>query len=66
MPVVAKPVRPSRLKEGSEIWGVPSKRDISTEDVAKKAYELFLARGGEHGKDQEDWILAENLLKSRN
>jgi hypothetical protein len=27
-------------------------------DVAARAYELFLARGGEHGHDREDWQAA--------
>ncbi len=28
-------------------------------DVAARAYERFLARGGEHGHDVEDWLAAE-------
>ncbi|HEY0252318.1 MAG TPA: DUF2934 domain-containing protein [Kofleriaceae bacterium] len=32
--------------------------------VAAKAYELFLARGGEHGHDVEDWLAAEAQLRS--
>lgn len=31
-------------------------------DVAKRSYELFLARGGEHGHDVEDWLQAETEL----
>jgi Protein of unknown function (DUF2934) len=27
--------------------------------IALRAYELFVERGGEHGKDVEDWIKAE-------
>ncbi len=27
--------------------------------VARRAYELFLSRGGEHGHDKEDWYRAE-------
>ena len=34
------------------------------EDVARRAYELFLARGGEHGRDMDDWLEAERLLTS--
>jgi Protein of unknown function (DUF2934) len=34
--------------------------DTSNYDaVARRAYELFLSRGGEHGHDQEDWYRAE-------
>jgi hypothetical protein len=30
--------------------------------VARRAYERFQARGGEHGRDQEDWFAAEQEL----
>jgi hypothetical protein len=32
--------------------------DLS-EHVSRRAYDLFLARGGEHGRDLEDWTQAE-------
>jgi Protein of unknown function (DUF2934) len=34
----------------------------SHEDVARKAYELFLARGAAHGLALEDWLEAERQL----
>ena len=34
-------------------------RDVTTEDIAAKAYELYRARDGEHGHDVEDWLAAE-------
>ena len=30
--------------------------------IARRAYELFLQRGGEHGRDREDWLTAEREL----
>jgi hypothetical protein len=30
--------------------------------IEKRAYELFHARGCEHGKDLEDWLIAEQEL----
>ena len=30
--------------------------------IAKRAYELFLQRGGVHGRDWEDWLTAEREL----
>jgi hypothetical protein len=33
-------------------------RTISREEPEKKAYELYLQRGAEHGHDEEDWLLA--------
>lgn len=35
---------------------------IPIEEIAKRAYELFMARGGEHGNDIDDWLLAESEL----
>ena len=36
---------------------------VYEEDVADRAYALFLARGQQHGRDQEDWFEAERQLK---
>jgi hypothetical protein len=36
----------------------------SHEEIAKRSYELFLERGGEHGHDADDWARAEAELKS--
>jgi hypothetical protein len=33
------------------------------EQIARRAYELFAARGGEHGHDVEDWLQAERELR---
>jgi hypothetical protein len=30
--------------------------------VAKKAYELFEQRGGDHGHDVDDWLKAERMV----
>ena len=43
-------------------------KDICSKDefyqmVAEKAYELFVARGCEHGHDVEDWAKAEKIVK---
>ena len=36
---------------------------IPTEhDIARRAYELFLQRGGGHGRDWDDWLCAEREL----
>ena len=38
------------------------RREPSGEEIARRAHELYLQRGGEHGKDVEDWIRAEKEL----
>jgi Protein of unknown function (DUF2934) len=35
------------------------------EEVRKRAYELFVARGCAHGADVADWLAAEHELKDR-
>jgi hypothetical protein len=41
-----------------------SRRAIGTDaDIACRAYDLYLARGGGHGHDVEDWVRAERELR---
>jgi len=37
-------------------------KEISREDIAHRAYELYIQRGEGLGKDVEDWIRAEKEL----
>ena len=43
--------------------GNGSNGSISNDEVARKAYELYMSRGGGHGADFDDWIEAEKQLK---
>ena len=36
----------------------------TAEEIAQRAYEIFLARGGEAGHDVDDWLQAESELLS--
>jgi hypothetical protein len=36
------------------------------DDIAQKAYERYLSRGGGDGRDFDDWIEAERELATRN
>lgn len=38
------------------------RREPSEEEIARRAYELYVQRGGEQGKDVEDWARAEKEL----
>jgi hypothetical protein len=38
---------------------------VAREEIARRAYELFLARGSEHGRDLEDWLRAERELQPK-
>ena len=35
---------------------------VYEEEVADRAYEFYQARGGEHGRDREDWFEAERQM----
>ena len=35
------------------------------EDIRRRAYELYLERGGTPGHEREDWITAEREVRSR-
>jgi hypothetical protein len=39
---------------------------IPTYAIAFRAFELYCARGGEHGHDVEDWLRAESELQAQN
>jgi hypothetical protein len=36
---------------------------LTREQIAARAYEIYLARGGEHGRAEEDWLQAERELR---
>jgi hypothetical protein len=37
-------------------------REPLGEEISRRAHELYLQRGGGHGKDVEDWVRAEKEL----
>lgn len=37
----------------------------SHDEIARRAFELYLARGREHGRAKEDWLEAERELRAR-
>ncbi len=52
---------PKRARAGAKT----EVRAPSSEEIAARAYELFAARGYEHGHDLEDWLRAEADLRAR-
>jgi hypothetical protein len=38
---------------------------VTVEDVERRAYEIYLERGGEFGGDLDDWLQAERELGSQ-
>lgn len=41
----------------------PGPTEPSREAIAQRAYELYLARGCEHGCDIDDWLQAEDEMR---
>lgn len=39
------------------------RREPSEQEIACRAHELYLQRGGGHGRDVEDWVRAEEELR---
>ena len=37
--------------------------ELTHEEITRRAYQLYEARGGEHGRDLQDWLQAERELK---
>ena len=54
---------PKAVKAGGTKATVSAAKAAPThEEIATRAYELYLARGAEHGHDAEDWAQAESEL----
>jgi hypothetical protein len=56
---------PSRPDERYEERGQSTGSGSSDEQsrIARRAYELYLERGGSHGQDWEDWLAAEREIR---
>ena len=55
---------PKRAKAKAVATATAMRTAPSQEEIARRAYEIYLARGGEHGHDVEDWQRAEAELTS--
>ena len=40
-------------------------REIAREEIAQLAHQLWNERGRQHGRDAEDWLRAEELLRGK-
>ena len=45
-----------------QMSGDTTAADQDRDRIATRAYELYLARGGEHGRADEDWYTAEREI----
>jgi hypothetical protein len=61
----AEPPTPLSPAEAAEIEMSQPEISIPIEEISRRAYELFLERGGGHGADIDDWLRAERELGGR-
>lgn len=59
-PRLKKSVSPAAHDAQSEEFTAPRAREV----VARRAYDLYLARGCEPGHDIDDWLQAEREVRS--
>ena len=52
-----------KMKSASNGKAAVSTSEPTHEDIAARAYELYLARGSVDGYSEEDWMLAEAELR---
>jgi len=56
---MAKPRKRPEPASGPAQERISSPENGNRDRIAARAYELYLARGGAHGADWEDWLAAE-------
>jgi hypothetical protein len=54
--------RSATRAEGIASDAAPAPAHLSQYEIALRAFELYCARGGQHGRDLEDWLQAEREL----
>ncbi len=55
-------VKPQRTSGRPQLKSVPSISSDRQQQIAKRAYELYAARGYQQGHDLDDWLDAEQEI----
>ena len=64
MPTTKKTRQIARPSTTGRRGGQRAPTSPAENDIAMRAYQLFIERGGEHGRDLDDWLLAQQELLS--
>ena len=59
-----KPDRRKSTKAAAVAAIVAPAATISDAEIARRAFEVYCARGGQHGRDLDDWLQAERELRT--
>jgi hypothetical protein len=54
-----------KASSSDNVFRMPSSEVARREEIARRAYEIFQARGSGHGQDFEDWLQAEREISER-
>ena len=60
-----EPTNAEIAAEAAAIYRDTNDGPPSPEQIAREAHAIYLARGGEHGHDIDDWLEAERRLAAR-
>lgn len=60
-----KPTEAEVAAEAASIYPDTFETPPSPEEIAAEAYAIYQSRGGEHGRDQDDWFEAERRVRER-
>jgi hypothetical protein len=55
---------PAPTKKAPPVIAPLMEKSVPRERIARRAFELWQERGGEHGCDQDDWLRAERELSA--
>lgn len=64
-PAHQEPTTDQIAAEASAIYPDTFDTPPTPDEIAAEAYAIYIARGGEHGRDEEDWLEAERRLRER-
>lgn len=53
----------AKMRKAKAVEALPQSNETLNEQIARKAYELYEQRGGDHGHDLDDWLTAERFLQ---
>jgi hypothetical protein len=60
----ASPTPERRVGAREPLRTAPKHRTPTQEEIAVRAFEIFVARGGQHGRSDDDWYEAERELRA--
>lgn len=64
-PAAKKKAAPSNVTEITATREQVTVREVSREEIAMLAHQLWNDRGRQHGQDADDWFRAEELLRGK-